>query len=180
MSEGDSGTGAEDGDQSDCRSTVGRPTFQPIVRGSEASDDWLESRSRVTTPESSTPSSPRRRTGVDDPKSRRPSDLTMSAPPGNRPHPYGGRLRAAPGHRQSSLPIQELKDPAALESRSSHWSHNCRNLSKRGSRRYRPQSTNLSYERTVQLLGEQKQEGAADTDSRLPNTSDLRLPNRAG
>ena len=81
---------------------------------------------------------------------------------------------------ETGRPIQELEDPAALESRSSHWSHNCRNLSKRGSRRYRPQSTNLSYERTVQLLGEQKQEGAADTDSRLPNTSDLRLPNRAG
>ena len=39
---------------------------------------------------------------------------------------------------------------------------------------------NLSYEGTAQLRGEQKQEGAADTDSRFPNFSEQWLPNRAG
>ena len=56
---------------------------------SEASDDWQESRSRVTTPGSSTPSSPRRRTDVEDPVSRRRTDSTWSAPPSARTHPQG-------------------------------------------------------------------------------------------
>ena len=103
---------AEDDDRSDGRS-------EQSVHESEASDDWLESRSRIITPESSTPPSPRRRTSVEDPAPRRHADLTVSAPPSNQPNPLSGRLRAAPGHRQSSLPIQELEDPATLEARSS-------------------------------------------------------------
>ena len=85
---------------------------------SEASDDWQESRSRVTTPESSTPSSPRRRTDVEDPVSRRRTDSTWSAPPGARTHPQGERARATQGHRRSAPPLQESEDPAELEAQS--------------------------------------------------------------
>ncbi len=85
---------------------------------SEASEDWQESRSRVTTPESSTPSSPRRRTEVEDPVSRRRTDSTWSAPPGARTHPQGERARATQGHRRSVPPLQESEDPAELEAQS--------------------------------------------------------------
>ena len=85
---------------------------------SEASDDWQESRSRVTTPESSTPSSPRRRTEVEDPVSRRRTDSTWSAPPGARTHPQGERARATQGHRRSVPPLQESEDPAELQAQS--------------------------------------------------------------
>ena len=85
---------------------------------SEASDDWQESKSRVTTPESSTPSSPRRRTRVEEPVSRQRPDLTWSAPPGARMHPQGEKVQAAQVPRQSSLPLPEIEDPAELEARS--------------------------------------------------------------
>jgi len=85
---------------------------------SEASDDWQESRSRVTTPESSTPSSPRRRTDVEDPVSRRRTDSTRSAPPGARTHPQGERARATQGHSRSAPPLQESEDPAELQAQS--------------------------------------------------------------
>ena len=73
----ESGSGSEvsDEDPSDDQS-------ERYALRSEASDDWVESRSRITTPESSTPSTPRRRTSVEELASRRPSESTWCAPPG--------------------------------------------------------------------------------------------------
>ena len=104
---GDSG-GESSGDQS-----------ERYALRSEASEDWLESRSRVTTPGSSTPSSPRRRTSVGDQTPYRNSVPALSTPLVDRSHPRGGRSREVREHRQPSSPVQEYEDPADLAARSS-------------------------------------------------------------
>ena len=114
--ETDVGSSGEGSEASDEDPSEGQSVLYALR--SEASDDWQESRSRVTTPESSTPSSPRRRTEVEDPVSRRRTDPTWSAPPGARTHPQGERARATQGHRRSVPPLRESEDPAELEAQS--------------------------------------------------------------
>ena len=112
VDEGDSGPGASGGDLSDDQS-------ERYALRSEASDNWADSRSRVTTPELSTPASPRRRPSVEELASPRLQEPTLSALPDARMHPQGERARAAQGHRQSSPPFREDEDPTELEARSS-------------------------------------------------------------
>ena len=171
---------------------------------SEASDDWLES--RVTTPESSTPSTPRRRTRVEDPVSHRPSDSTMPAPPGTRKDPLSERERAAQGHRQSALShgasreFREFSDQRLEGSKGhSHRSSPLFESMRRGEletlsaqliarlrssmgarKRWRHAATNLAYVGTAQIQEKRSLKGAADTDHELLNLSGLWLPTRAG
>ena len=85
---------------------------------SDASSVWAESRSRITTPDSSTPSSPRRRPGEEDEALRRQTIVKgVAVPPGQ------SRLRdERPGvvlkPRRVSSTAEEGTDPAALEARS--------------------------------------------------------------
>ena len=57
--------------------------FDESEADSDVSSDWAESRSRITTPDSSTPSSPRRRSGEEEEVLRRQTVMKgVAAPPG--------------------------------------------------------------------------------------------------
>ena len=85
---------------------------------SEMSGDWAESRSRITTPDSSTPASPKRRQGVGDEVLQRPTIVNDAPVAPNRPHLRGERLGEVPGHRRAPPAATENADPVDLEARS--------------------------------------------------------------
>ena len=85
---------------------------------SEMSGDWAESRSRITTPDSSTPASPKRRQGVGDEVLQRPTIVNDAPVAPNRPHFRGERLGEVPGHRRAPPAATENADPVDLEARS--------------------------------------------------------------
>jgi len=92
--------------------------FDESEADSDVSSDWAESRSRITTPNSSTPSSPRRRSGEEDEAQRRQTVVKgVAAPPGPT-HPRDERPGAASKPRRVSLTAEEGTDPADVEARS--------------------------------------------------------------
>ncbi len=88
------------------------------MRDSDASSDWAESRSRITTPDSSTPSSPRRRSGEEDEALRRQTVVKGVAAPPGQPHLRDERPGAVSKPRRVSSTAEEGTDPADLEARS--------------------------------------------------------------
>ena len=85
---------------------------------SNASSEWAESRSRITTPGSSTPASPKRRPGIGGKASQRLTVVKDVAVDPNRPHLQEERLGEAPRRRHAPLAAVEDADPADLEARS--------------------------------------------------------------
>ena len=85
---------------------------------SDASSEWAESRSRITTPNPSTPPSPRRRSGGEGEARRgQTSAKGVAAPPGQS-HPRDERPGAASKPRRVLPTAGEGMDPADLEARS--------------------------------------------------------------
>ena len=85
---------------------------------SDSSSQWIESRSRATSPASSVPSSPKRRSSMEDRELSHPADVTV--PPrslGQLPS-QEGRLKAAPRCSDGSNPAPETENPEELAMRS--------------------------------------------------------------
>jgi len=92
--------------------------FRESDTNSDASSEWAESRSRIATPDSSTPPSPRRRPGEEDEALRRRTVAKgVVAPPGQS-HPRDERPGAASKPRRVLPTAGEGMDPADLEARS--------------------------------------------------------------
>ena len=91
--------------------------FDESEADSDVSSDWAESRSRITTPNSSTPSSPRRRSSEEGVLRRQTVVKGVAAPPG-QPHPRDERTGAVSKPRRVSLTAEEGTNPADLEARS--------------------------------------------------------------
>ena len=86
--------------------------------GSDRSSQWIESRSRATSPASSVPSSSRRRSSMEARGMSHPTDITV--PPrslGQLPSQEGG-LREAPRHGIGPNPAPEIESPEELAMRS--------------------------------------------------------------
>ena len=77
----------------------------------------MESRSRITTPNSSTPSSPKRRSGAEEASQRLAVTTGVSVPPGQA-HLQDERLGVVTRSRRVPSAVVEDTDPADLESRS--------------------------------------------------------------
>jgi hypothetical protein len=92
--------------------------FDESEADSDVSSDWAESRSRITTPNSSTPSSPRRRSGEEEEVLRRQTVVKGVAAPPGQPHPRDERTGAVSKPRRVSSTAEEGTDPADLEARS--------------------------------------------------------------
>ena len=82
---------------------------------SDASSDWAESCSRISAPDSSTPPSPRRRSGEEDEALRRQTSVKGVATPPGLPHPRDERPGAVSKPRRVSPTAEEGIDPADLE-----------------------------------------------------------------
>ena len=92
--------------------------FDESEADSDVSSDWAESRSRIATPDSSTPPSPRRRSGEEDEAQRRQTVVKGVAAPPSPTHPRDGRPGAVSKPRRFSSTAEESIDPADLEARS--------------------------------------------------------------
>ena len=85
---------------------------------SDRSSEWIESRSRATSPASSVPPSPRRRSGTEDQTAPRLVDASDSLRPLHQPPSRGGRSRAAPRIGSGAKRNSEATDPEDLAARS--------------------------------------------------------------
>ena len=85
---------------------------------SDRSSEWIESRSRATSPASSVPPSPKRRSGTEDQTAPRLMDASDSLRPLHQPPSRGGRSRAAPRIGSGAKRNSEATDPEDLAARS--------------------------------------------------------------
>ena len=92
--------------------------FRESDATSDVSSEWAESRSRIATPDPSTPPSPRRRSGEEDEALRRRTVVRGVAAPPGQSHPRDERPGAVPRPRRVLPAAGEGMDPADLEARS--------------------------------------------------------------
>ena len=92
--------------------------FEESNRDSDASSVWAESRSRVTTPNSSVPSSPKRRQGTEDEVPRRQTVRKGVPVPSDHSLPGDEGSAVAPRPRHNVSAVADGADPVDLEARS--------------------------------------------------------------
>ena len=92
--------------------------FRESDANSDASSEWAESRSRITTPNPSTPPSPKRRPGEEGEARRRQTSVKGVAAPPGLSHPRDERPGVVSEPRRVSSAAEEGTDLVDLEARS--------------------------------------------------------------